>query len=228
MTIHLPGSRRLWACIAVLAIAFTAVACSNNQNSADDDVQRRGQDVVNAYGAKAQASVKYPLDQMNTFLELENQREKLLRFNNPAKIGYVYIFNQGVKEPIGYYTVRGKVSSTDSQMTPPQQVYWTCKNNHGCQPVVVDSPSDDGSFGPNEQGYFFFTSEDVYVFVPEQMSPLYMDAPIKVYNVPQLNSSDQKPTSVGESQETRDKNRLQGEKDAKEAQRNAQTNTTKP
>jgi hypothetical protein len=211
--------------IIVLAItmALTGAACSDNTSNTDAQTQVNSQKIVNTYAAKAQAAVPYPLEQMNTFLELEQQREKLLRFNNPAKIGYVYIFNPGVKEPIGYYTISGKISSTDSQMTTGDQVYWTCKHNHGCTPVVVESPSDDGSYGPNEQGYFFFTTEDVYVFVPQMMSPLYQDAPLSIYTVPQFNSPDDKPTSVGETIEQREENRANGIEAAKDAANNTPT-----
>ncbi len=191
----------------VLACVLTAAACSSGASGADGKTQTAGQDVVNGYMDKVNSQHLYPLAQMNTFLELEQQREKLLRFNNPDKLGYAYIFNPGVKEPIGYYTIKGKISSTNSQMTPTDQVYWTCKHNHGCQPVVVHSPTDDGSYGENEKGYFFFTTEDVYVFVPELMSPLYQDAPMTIFNVPQFNASTDKPSSVGETIAERDANR---------------------
>jgi hypothetical protein len=208
---------KLASAIAIITISLATVGCSNNTSNDDAKTQTKSQNIVNKYAAKAQAAVPYPLEQMNTFLELEQQREKLLRFNNPAKIGYVYIFNPGVKEPIGYYTISGKISSTDSQMTTGDQVYWTCRRNHGCQPVVVESPSDDGSYGPNEQGFFFFTTEDVYVFVPQMMSPLYQDAPLSIYTVPQFNSPDDKPSSVGETVEEREANRIEGEKAAQAA-----------
>jgi hypothetical protein len=208
--------------VLMVAIAIIFTACANQNTSGNDSkTQTDGQKVVNAYMDKVNAQHLYPLDQMNTFLEVMQQREKLLRFNNPAKLGYVYVFNPGVKEPIGYYTIKGKVSSTNSQITPTDQVYWTCKDGHGCQPVVVHSPSDDGSYGENEPGYFFFTTEDVYVFVPQMMSPIYQDAPMTIFNVPQFNNPTDKPTSVGETPEQREKIR-------KDAEAAAATSTTAP
>jgi hypothetical protein len=207
--------------ITSLAVAGISVmflgACTDNVESADAVTQRESQSVTNQYSEKARKAVPYPVAEMNTFLELEQQREKLLRFNNPAKIGYVYVFVVGSNEPFGYVTVRGKISSTNSQMTTGDQVYWTCKANHGCQPVTVESPSDDGSYGPNENGNFLFTTEDVYMFIPEGMIPLYFDAPVPLFNVPKLNSPDMKPTSVGETIEVRERNRVEGEARAKSA-----------
>jgi hypothetical protein len=210
----------------LLALVTLAAACaSQNTSGSDSKTQTVGQNIVNQYMDKANAQHLYPIDQMNTFLELMQQREKLLRFNNPAKLGYVYVFNPGVKEPIGYYTIKGKVSSTNSQMTPTDQVYWTCKDGHGCQPVVVKSPSDDGSYGENEPGYFFFTTEDVYVFVPQMMSPIYQDAPMTIFNVPQFNNASDKPTSVGETEAQRAEVLKKAEQDAKNV---ASSTTVKP
>lgn len=205
--------------IGLTLVVAVLVGCADNTESKDAQTQRASQSVTNAYAEKSRNAVPYPLEQMNNWLELEQQREKLLRFNNPAKIGYVYIFNQGAEEPLGYYTIKGKISSTNSQMTTGSQVFWTCKDGHGCQPVVVESPSDDGSYGENEPGYFFFTTEDVYVFVPQFMSPLYMDAPLSIFNVPQFNSPDMEPTSVGETVEEREENRAK-------AQENSEAETT--
>ena len=125
-------------------------------------------------------SVPYPIASMRDSLERRNLRERLLRFNKPQKVGYLYLMSFG--KFVGYYVVRGKVSSVNSQMTNLQQT-WDC--GESCT-AVVDSLGDDGSFGPNEggdAGIFFFTASGV--MVETTLDWLYSDAPLSV-KVPNL------------------------------------------
>lgn len=133
--------------------------------------------------AKQQISaVPYPLSQMRDSLERRNLRERLLRFNKPQKIGYLYVMSFG--KFVGYYVVKGKVSSTQSQMTNGNQVWDAGRGDTG--ETVVDSIGDDGSFGPNEggdRGVFFFTATGV--MVETTLDWVYSDAPLKI-DVPNL------------------------------------------
>jgi len=127
------------------------------------------------------AAVPYPLAQMRDSLERRNLRERLLRFNRPQKVGYLYVMSFG--KFVGYYVVKGKVSSTQSQMTNGNQV-WDGAGDQG--ETVVDSIGDDGSFGPNEggdRGVFFFTATGV--MVETTLDWIYSDAPLRI-DVPNL------------------------------------------
>lgn len=118
----------------------------------------------------------YPVNQMQHSLERQNLVERLLRFNNPNKIGYVYVMSFG--KFVGYYAVKGKITSTQSQLTNTQQEW----NGD----TVVDSIGDDGSFGTNEggdRGVFFFTTTGVLVEM--SLDWVYSDAPLQV-DVPNL------------------------------------------
>jgi len=128
------------------------------------------------------AAVPYPLSQMRDSLERRNLRERLLRFNKPQKVGYLYVMSFG--KFVGYYVVKGKVSSTQSQMTNSNQVWDAGSGEQG--ETVVDSIGDDGSFGPNEggdRGVFFFTTTGV--MVETTLDWIYSDAPLKI-DVPNL------------------------------------------
>ncbi len=126
-------------------------------------------------------AVPYPTSLMRDSLERRNLRERLLRFNKPNKIGYLYVMSFG--KFVGYYVVKGKVSSVQSQMTTTKQT-WDCGGmDGGC---AVDSIGDDGSFGPNEggdAGIFFFTATGV--MVETTLDWVYSDAPLRI-DVPNL------------------------------------------
>lgn len=86
-------------------------------------------------------------------LECVNLREKEKRNSDPNRIGYVYLYNfdGSIK---GYFVVKGKVSSTQSQMAPMDTIVDPCGSSY-C-PQVMEAAGDDGTYGPNEPGIFFF------------------------------------------------------------------------
>lgn len=108
------------------------------------------------------AAVPYPLSDVKAggFLERQNIVERLVRFSKANKVGYLYLMSFG--KFVGYYVVKGKISSVNSQMTNEDQT-WDCGQD--CE-TVAHSIGDDGSWGPNEggdRGIFFFTSNGVMV-----------------------------------------------------------------
>ena len=94
-------------------------------------------------------------------LEKTNLEEKRTREEQAEAIRYLYVLNYG--QVVGYYVTKGKVSSSGSQRTPTDDVYWTCRDGHGCQPVTADGPQDDGSYGEQDPGIFFFTTDGTMV-----------------------------------------------------------------
>ena len=160
---------------AVLALVFAAVALAGQPNW-----YKELEKTTDRIAQQQLASVPYPEAQMKDSLERRNLRERLIRFNKPQKVGYLYLMSFG--KFVGYYVVKGKVSSTQSQMTNADQT-WDCGDP--CT-AVVESMGDDGSFGPNEggeKGVFFFTSGGV--MVETTLEWLYSDAPLSI-KVPNL------------------------------------------
>src|SRR3972149_1808524 len=139
------------------------------------------QELVSDSIAKQQiAAVPYPQAQMRDSLERHNLRERLLRFNKPQKIGYLYLMSFG--KFVGYYVVKGKISSTQSQMTNLVQTWEASKD----QDTIVPSVGADGSFGENEGGSgggVFFTAQGV--LVETTLDWVYPGAPLNV-DVPHL------------------------------------------
>jgi hypothetical protein len=173
------------AVVGAAAIAPNAKAgtLSAMKSSGEPDWLKQQEQTVDAYMGQMLASVPYPTAQMRDSLERRNLRDRLLRFNKPEKVGYVYLMSFG--KFVGYYVVKGKITSTQSQMTPMQKAY-DSDGGSGHDEVVVDSPGDDGSWGANEggdKGIFFFTSSGV--MVETTLDWMYSDAPLHI-DVPNL------------------------------------------
>jgi hypothetical protein len=151
----------------------------------------------NQIATKLVGAVPYPIAQMTDSLERRMLRERLLRFNQSDKLGYLYVFNAGVKDPIGYYTIQGKISATESQMSNPDQTWKDSSSSNGFG-MLAESIGDDGSFGHEEggeNGTFWFTTSGV--MGETNMWFLYTDAPVQMWNdVPALSSETQSPSSV--------------------------------
>ena len=196
--------KKILGAIAVFVLIFAGCSSGPSQPK-EDNIQQADQKVTQDYYKKLRDATPYPLEEMNFSLERVNLREKLLRFNDPNKIGYVYLLSD-MGDIISFFTVKGKVSSTQSQMTTQEQVEYYDRCGNSCydkENVISTAPGDDGSFGENETGIFFFTTEDVYVTWNGRY--LYLDAPLQIdeggvaIELPEGAA----PTSVGEAADER-------------------------
>jgi hypothetical protein len=169
--------------VTALALLFSVAACDTGPKQSNSRTQ--GQKLTEQAYAQQSRAVPYPASRLKDSLERRNLRERLLRQNKPNKIGYVYYVPFG--KPLGYWVIKGKVSSTQSQMTPSDEITGDLSNCSGCsEHVVAEAPGDDGSFGDNEKGVFFFTTAGAMVQVPED-DYFYSDQPISLSNIPLLN-----------------------------------------
>lgn len=164
-------SRKMLLIPAVLVATVLLGACDDTPASKAEQARNDKSKNVIACGLNGPAK--------GESLECVNLRERERRNSDPAKISYVYLvgFDGNVK---AYLTVKGKVSSTQSQMGPMDLIL-DCDDGTGCSDTVVEAPGDDGSYGPNEDGIFFFTTEGVMVNWNGQFilsdAPLAIDAP---------------------------------------------------
>ena len=102
-----------------------------------------------------------PAPRLTWSLEREELTKRELLQNDRSVMFFMYIFVEGVSQPIGYYQVN-KISSVDSQLTNTQQIV-TSYRDGGFEEHVLPSPSEDGSYGTNGNGVFGFTPEDIYI-----------------------------------------------------------------
>lgn len=109
-------------------------------------------------------------------LERENINKRTTLWNSENKVSYIYLISYG--KVMAFYTIKGKVSSVNSQITNPEQVIY---NRTG---VTLPSPAEDGSYGTNGDAVFFFTTDGTYV----EWNSEYMlaDKPLKLSTPPLL------------------------------------------
>ncbi|HMT88007.1 MAG TPA: hypothetical protein PKC73_00105 [Dermatophilaceae bacterium] len=121
-------------------------------------------------------------------LSRDNQEERMAREEDESQIRYVYILAPLTGETIGYYTVNGKVSSAGVQNAPEQDLIKGWESvGEGEDLYIVDSAKDDGTYGPSETGFFFFTTENVLIEI-EGLAYVQSDAPIRLFiDAPLLN-----------------------------------------
>ena len=131
-------------------------------------------------------------------LERDNiiKRENL--WNDPNKISYIYLVSYG--KVMAFYTIKGKVSAADSQLTNTDQLTTKCVNADGTYADTINggdcpfganrvdgsvpSPSEDGSYGTNGSSIYFFTTDGVYV--EWQGDYMLVDQPLQLSTPPEM------------------------------------------
>lgn len=116
-----------------------------------------------------------PVPQLSDSLERANIIEHLKRNNQADRVRYIYLMND-VGGVYAFYTIKGKVTSTGAQLTPTDSIVDPCESSY-C-PEVVQGPTDDGSFGGDEGGVYFFT--DTGLEVQWNGKWLLFDEPMKI------------------------------------------------
>lgn len=127
-----------------------------------------------------------PVPQLTTSSERKNVARRAEIFNNEDKISYIYLVNYG--KVMSFFTVKGKVSSLRSYMTPTETFVRpngeNCNGRYSDYCTAVSAPDIDGTWGENVEGIFFFTTEGAYV---EWRGDYMMsDQPLKLATPPEL------------------------------------------
>ena len=130
---------------------------------------------------------KQPSPKVTWSMERDNLIKRFKLMNDRSVVFYMYLFNYGVPQPIGYYQVN-KVSSVNSQLTNPEQIvltdnYDTPGEYTGRTAHVLPSPAEDGSYGTNGDGVFGFTPDNIYI--EHNMQYIVSTVPLK-FNVPNI------------------------------------------
>ncbi len=104
-----------------------------------------------------------PPPKMQDSQERRQLVKRLERFNVATKISYIYLIDRG--QIMGFFTVKGKVSSVNSMLTCTAQLVNDGNSTYNGRDNVhvVASPDLDGSYGSNGDAIFFFNDQDVYV-----------------------------------------------------------------
>jgi hypothetical protein len=121
---------------------------SAKDEQAATEINQRG-----LFSAQPPPRLTWSLERDNLIKRFKLQNDRSLNF-------FMYVFIEGVQDPIGYYMVN-KVSSVNSQLTNTSQIVSNYSGSGGYS--VLPSPAEDGSYGENGNGVFGFTPEDAYI-----------------------------------------------------------------
>lgn len=159
---------------ALAALAVLALAAAGCTSSTPDNIPQNDKQANSNYEAQKKND---PLPDLNDSLERANVIEHLKRNNQPDRVRYIYLLADtgGV---YAYYVIKGKVTSTAAQLTPTDNVVDVCSKGTEYCPQVVQGPTDDGSYGGDEGGIYFFT--DTGVEVQWNGRWLLTDAPMEI------------------------------------------------
>lgn len=127
-----------------------AVGCSDEKNI----VERQEKKYQSQTQKKILKEIGFP--KVDSSLELLNLKERYELLDDKNKVGYVYLIDHGLI--FAEYTVRGKVSSLNSQFTNPER-----ETGPRDSRVTIPQAEPDGSYGENPAGIFFWTTDKVYV-----------------------------------------------------------------
>ena len=125
-----------------------------------------------------------PTPALQTSLERKNLARRLERVNKEAMASYVYLLSHG--KVVAFYAVSGKVSSLNSYMTAMERVekFGNNMSNYGATYLALEAPDQDGSYGHNVEGIFFFTTSGAYVEWNGEY--LWSDQPLSITTPPEL------------------------------------------
>lgn len=147
--------------LLVLFAAALFLSCENRHVENQTAVQEQAHTENN----QSRLNQNQPLPNITWSMERDNLI-KLKKLQNDRTVTFfMYVFIEGISEPIGYYQVN-KVSSVNSQLSNPEQII--SGNSQGNNlpagtAVSIPSPSEDGSYGTNGDAVFGFTPEDICI-----------------------------------------------------------------
>lgn len=155
--------KNIYLICAILFLSLSANKCEQ-KNSAIKEQEHTEKNQRHLYNVQPPIELDYSLERENL-----NRRTKL--WNEKNKVGYIYLFL--FDKPVGYYAIKGKVSSVNSQITNPSQIITRYQSV-----TTMPSPAEDGSYGSNGDAVFFFLTDGTYVewngnyLLTDQMIPL--------------------------------------------------------
>jgi len=147
--------------LSVLLVTVLLISCKEPHTENQTAVQEQ----AHTEGNQSRLNQNQPLPDITWSMERDNLI-KLKKLQNDRTVTFfMYVFIEGISEPIGYYQVN-KVSSVNSQLSNPEQII--SGNSPGNNlpagtAVSIPSPSEDGSYGTNGDAIFGFTPEDICI-----------------------------------------------------------------
>lgn len=156
----------LMACVSLLCLTGCGAIEEESQSKSDkqktEEVGKKLSD-----NQSTPTDIEYSLERHNLIKRaywVNGMRDKANSLASPIAdmpLGYVVLFTES-GDVVGQFTIEGKVTSLNSYLTPDSEYYelvyggdWTKENEW--------LPDVDGSYGENDNGIFFFTTDGKYV-----------------------------------------------------------------
>lgn len=159
--------KKIISILLLVAITLCMLAgCDRDYQEQTSDVEKQQSITKDLQQSQpTPTDIDYSLERYNLIRRaywVNGQREKALALPCPVEkpLGYVVLMLEGVGV-VGNYVIDGKVSSLNSFLTPDSEYYEysageTSKKNNWLADV-------DGSYGENDNGIFFFTTDGKYI-----------------------------------------------------------------
>lgn len=148
--------------VLLVLLALTAIfMMSCRENAETNEIEQ-----LKTEKNQAQLTKVQPPERLEWSLEREQINKRTKLWNDRNKVSYIYLINYG--KIMGFYSIKGKVSSVNSQVTNPEQIARVYKESpasagYESYSGVLPSASEDGSYGTNGDAVFFFTTDGTYV-----------------------------------------------------------------
>jgi hypothetical protein len=176
--------RNLLALTAIGAtLLLSLTACLGD--ASPPPAQQKNQSLTQQIEQAASNNFKqYPLAQMQQggWTEEKLVTEHLLRENDPNAVRYVVWLTMN-GQVIEQWPIKGMVFDPNSSITETTDI--ACQggtNAYGCG--TVNSPSDNGTYGPEAGAAAFFTTSNVEIQLPVGAIWVESDSPINVTTKP--------------------------------------------
>ncbi len=177
--------KKVFIILLMLIVAFTITGCDEVQSATKTD-QTQTIEIGNklSQNQPTPTDINYSIERHNLIKRaywVNGQRSKALAIPNPIAdmpLGYVILFTDN-GSVVGRFVVDGKVSSLNSYLTADSEYY---ELNYGGSYQRENKwlPDVDGSYGENDNGIFFFTTDGKYI--EWTGTYLYSDIPFEVSN----------------------------------------------
>lgn len=149
--------KSIWS-ILIIFTMFCVVGCLDDRPRNTSALDEQAKTEANQQGLNQ----TQPPPRITWSLERDNLIKRFKLQNDRSVMFYMYVFIEGVADPLGYYQVN-KVSSVNSQLTNTEQIVYSSRETSGWVACILPSPAEDGSYGTNGDGVFGFTPEDIYI-----------------------------------------------------------------
>lgn len=175
--------KKVLLCAALVFSVMCLTGCDEQVTSSQTDKQNTI-DVGNklADNQPTPTDIDYSLERHNLIKRaywVNGMRDKANSLASPIAdmpLGYIVLFTES-GDVIGQFTVDGKVTSLNSYLTPDSE-YYELVYGGSCSKANNWMPDVDGSYGENDQGIFFFTTDGKYI--EWTGTYLYSDIPFNV------------------------------------------------